>query len=119
MKVSIQYQGDVAIVILEGTFTAGTDGPVLRGKTGEILIAGAKKLIFDFAGVPYIDSTGLGFLAASRTAAEKAQAKIILCGVAPAVKQILDRVRMAQFFPLAAGQAEAMSMFAAGGDDQP
>lgn len=98
---------------LEGKFAASTDGPALRGKMGELLDSGSKKLILDFAGVPYIDSTGLGFLAASRAAAEKARAQIILSAVSPAVKQILDRVQMVQFFPLFKDQAAALAYFAA------
>ncbi|MGH9343749.1 MAG: STAS domain-containing protein [Terriglobia bacterium] len=113
MKISIQYQDDVAIVSLAGKFAASADGPVLRSKTQELFDSGIKKLIVDFTGVPYIDSTGLGFLAASHAAAEKAQAKMVLCGIASPVKQILDRVQMAQFFPLVRDQAAALALFAA------
>lgn len=102
---------------MEGKFAAGTDGPTLRNKIQELFDSGTTKLILDFTRVPYIDSTGLGFLAASRAAAEKAQAQIVLCGVTSAVKQIMDRVRMAQFFPLAASQAAALAMLAAGGGE--
>lgn len=118
MRVSIQIQDGVAIVSLEGKFAAGTDGPALRSKTQELFDSGTKKVILDFTGVPYIDSTGLGFLAAGHAAAEKVRAKIVLCGVTPAVKQILDRVQMAQFFPLAASQAAALAMFAADGGEE-
>ncbi|HEV2499248.1 MAG TPA: STAS domain-containing protein [Terriglobia bacterium] len=113
MKISIRNQGDVAIVSLEGKFSASADGPILRNKAQELFDSGTKKMVLDFTGVPYIDSTGLGFLAASHAAAEKAQAKMVLCGLAPPVRQILDRVQMAQFFPLVRDQAAALALFAA------
>lgn len=112
MKISIRHHEDAAIAILEGKFAASTDGPALRSKMQDLFDSGIKKLIIDFTGVPYIDSTGLGFLAASRAAAEKAQAQIALCGIARPVKQILDRVQMAQFFPLVKDQAAALALFA-------
>lgn len=101
------------IVSLSGTFAASADGPFLRNKTQELFDSGTKKMILDFTGVPYIDSTGLGFLAASRSAAEKAQAKMVLCGIAPPLKLILDRVQMAQFFPVLRDEAAALAHFAA------
>ncbi len=101
------------IVSLNGKFAASADGPSLRKKTQELFDSGIKKMILDFTGVPYIDSTGLGFLAASRTAAEKAQAQMVLCGIAPPLKQILDRVQMAQFFPVVRDEAAALARLAA------
>lgn len=113
MRVSIRRQNDAVIVSLNGNFAAGTDGPLLRNKTQELFDAGVRKMVIDFAGVPYIDSTGLGYLAASRAAAEKAQARMVLCGVEPPVKQILDRVQMTQFFPITDDQAGALALLTA------
>jgi anti-anti-sigma factor len=113
VKISIRRENDVVVLSLNGNFAAGTDGPLLRNKTQELFDAGARKMVVDFAGVPYIDSTGLGFLASSRAAADKAQARLVLCGVEPQVKQILDRVQMSQFFSIADDQADALALLAA------
>ena len=111
MRVSIRYEDDVVIVSLSGKFAAGADGPFLRSKTQELFDAGARKMVIDFSGVPYIDSTGLGFLAASRAVAGKTKAEMILCGVSPAVKQILDRVQLTQFFHIEKDEAAALARF--------
>lgn len=98
---------------LAGKFLAGSDGPFLRQKIKDLTDTGTKKLIVDFAGVPYIDSTGLGFLVGSRKTAESAQATLILANLNQHVKRILDNVRLSPFFMIAKDEAEAMSKFQA------
>lgn len=108
----------MVIINLNGKFAAGADGPSLRKKAQDIFDSGGRKVIIDFTRVPYIDSTGLGFLAASRTVAEEAHAKMVLCGITPAVKQILDRVQMAQFFTIAKDEAAALALLSAAATDR-
>ncbi len=91
---------------LTGKFLAGSDGPYLRQKLKELIDAGTRMLVVDFAGVPYIDSTGLGFLAGSRVTSQNAGARMVLAGISPAIKNTLDQVRLSQFFEMA-GDVEA------------
>ena len=110
MRISISFKEDVAIMGLSGKFVAGSDGPFLRQKVKDLIDAGAKKLVLDFTDVPYIDSTGLGFLAGSRVTAQNAGVSVVLAGVNEHVKRILDGVRLTPFFVLAANEAEAVSL---------
>ena len=109
MRISVSFKEDVAIMALTGKFVAGSDGPFLRQKVKDLIDAGAKKLVLDFTEVPYIDSTGLGFLAGSRVTAQNAGVSVVLAGVNQHVKRILDGVRLTPFFVLAADEAEALS----------
>ena len=110
MKIALRFKDDVAILSLSGRFLAGSDGPYLRQKVKDVIDAGGRKLIVDFAGVPYIDSTGLGFLAGARVTAQNAGARLILAGINPHVRKILDDVNLAQFFVLADSEAAAMAL---------
>lgn len=110
MRISVSFKEDVAIMSLSGKFVAGSDGPFLRQKVKDLIDAGAKKLVLDFAEVPYIDSTGLGFLAGSRVTAQNAGVSVVLSGVNQHVKRILDGVKLTPFFVLAADQEEALSL---------
>jgi anti-anti-sigma factor len=110
MRISVSFKDDVAIVALTGKFVAGSDGPFLRQKVKDLIDAGAKKLVLDFTEVPYIDSTGLGFLAGSRVTAQNAGVSVVLAGVNQHVRRILDGVRLTPFFVLAANEVEAVSM---------
>ncbi len=108
MRIEVRFSGDVAILSLDGRFLAGGDGPFLRQKVKDIIEAGVRDLVINFDGVPYIDSTGLGFLAGSRITAQNSGAKLVLAAVNEHVRKILDGVRLTQFFDLAPDEATAI-----------
>jgi len=109
VRVSVRFKEDVSIVNLSGKFVAGGDGPFLRQKVKDLIDAGARKLLFEFEDVPYIDSTGLGFLAGSRELAAEAGATIVLSGMNPHVRRILDGVKLTQFFELVDDQTAGLA----------
>lgn len=109
MRIEVRFKDDVAIVVLTGRFLAGSDGPFLRQKIRDLIDAGARMMVLDFSGVPYIDSTGLGFLAGSRVTIQNAGAKMVLAGVNAIIKKTLDQVRLSQFFEMADDVTVAVS----------
>jgi anti-anti-sigma factor len=125
VRIAVRFKDDVSVVVLSGKFVAGSDGPFLRQKVRDLIDAGTRKFLFDFTDVPYIDSTGLGFLAGSRELAVESQALIVLAGINPHVQRILDGVKLSQFFELvpdeATGLARIEALSAAGktGPDAP
>jgi len=117
VRIELRFKEDVAIVSLSGKFLAGSDGPYLRQKVKELMDAGTRKLIVDFADVPYIDSTGLGFLAGARVTAQSAGAHLILSSLNPHVRKILDDVNLTQFFVLAETEPAALASLSRVGVD--
>ena len=109
MRIELGFSEDVAIVRLSGKFLAGGDGPFLRQKVNDLIEAGSRKLILDFTDVPYIDSTGLGFLAGSHKAAQGAGVSVVLASLNQHVRKVLDSVQLSQFFVIAASEAEALA----------
>lgn len=105
MEISVSFDDDVTILRLHGKFVAGRDGPFFRQRVKELVDAGRRKLLFDFDDVPYIDSTGLGFLAGSRTLAQKAGATLVLVSLTDRVKAVLDEVKLTEFFLIAQDEA--------------
>ena len=94
---------------LTGKFLAGGDGPFLRQKVKDLIDAGTTKLVLNFSGVPYIDSTGLGFLAGSRVTEQNAGVTMVLSSVNQHVMNILDSVRLSQLFVIAADEPSALA----------
>lgn len=94
---------------LSGKFLAGGDGPFLRQKVKDLIEAGSRRMVIDFSGVPYIDSTGLGFLAGSRVTAQNAGVTMVLANVNDHVMRILDSVRLSQFFLIAGDEKAALA----------
>lgn len=109
MRIEVKFKDEVAIVSLSGKFLAGSDGPFLRQKVKDLIDAGTRKMVIDFADVPYIDSTGLGFLAGSRVTAQNAGVSLVLASVNQHVKRILDGVRLTPFFVLADNEISAVA----------
>lgn len=109
MRIAIRFKDDVSVVSLSGKFVAGSDGPFLRQKIRDLIDAGTRKFLFDFTDVPYIDSTGLGFLAGSRELAAEHQAVMVLVGVNEHVRRILDGVKLSQFFELGPDEAAGLA----------
>ena len=109
MRIMARFADDIAIVSLSGKFLAGSDGPYLRQKVKDFIDAGTRKLILDFSDVPYIDSTGLGFLAGARVTAQNAGARMVLANLNTHVQRILDDVKLSQFFVIAPDDAAAMA----------
>lgn len=109
MRIAVRFKDDVPVVSLAGKFLAGSDGPYLRQKVKDLIDAGAKQLVIDFSEVPYIDSTGLGFLAGARVTAEKAGVQLILASLNTHVRRILEDVKLAQFFVIAEDAPAAMA----------
>ena len=109
MRIAVRFKDGVAIVSLTGRFLAGSDGPFLRQKVKDLIEAGTKKLVINFFGVPYIDSTGLGFLAGSRVTAQNAGVNMVLASLNPHVKRVLDGVHLSQFFTIAESEEAAVA----------
>lgn len=109
MEVTIESRNDVTILRLRGKFIAGRDGSLFRQQVQELIDAGSRKLLFDFSGVPYIDSTGLGFLAGCRAAALKAGAGLVLVSVGERVKRVLDEVKLSNLFVFAEDETRGIA----------
>src|SRR5579863_9911717 len=67
MVIELELKDDVCILRNKGRFATGTDAAYLRAKTDEIKKSGRRKVLADFHEVPYIDSTGIGFVVAVYT----------------------------------------------------
>ena len=119
MRIELKFAGDIPILRLSGRFIAGGDGPFLRQKVTDLIDAGSRKLIIDFQEVPYLDSTGLGFLAGSQKVAQNAGATIVLTAVNQHVKKVLDTAQLVQFFLHAPNEEEALEKLKAVPDIAP
>jgi anti-anti-sigma factor len=109
VRITARFADDIVIVSLSGKFLAGSDGPYLRQKVKDLIDAGTRKLIIDFSDVPYIDSTGLGFLAGARVTAQNGGTRMVLANLNTHVQRILDDVKLSQFFVIAPDDAAAMA----------
>jgi anti-sigma B factor antagonist len=73
---------------------------------------GVRKLVLDFSGLEYIDSSGIGFIAVCVSVIEKAGGRLAVAGAAGHVKELLKMThldRVVDIFPDLASAQSALS----------
>jgi len=109
MEITVSSNDDVTILRLHGKFVAGRDGPFFRQRVKELVDGGKRKLLLDFSDVPYIDSTGLGFLAGSRNVVQQAGACLVLTALNEHVRHVLDEVKISEYFVIAQDESSGLA----------
>jgi anti-sigma B factor antagonist len=92
-----RYEGvadDQRILLLRGPITMQTAPQFERAVRHEC----AETMILDLSDVPYIDSVGLGSLVAAYVSHQKAGRCLVLTGMKPRVRKILEITKVKDFF---------------------
>src|SRR5260370_16405708 len=90
MDIQVTQTGGVTLVVPQGDLDMGTADHVKRMLT-ELIAKGQSKLVMDLTGVSYVDSSGLGALAAAMKQPPAAAANLKLCGpqtTAPSISKL-------------------------------
>lgn len=110
MHIDFDYQDDVCILRTKGRFATGLDADYLRDKTDEIKKSGRRKVLADFSEVPYIDSTGIGFLVGVYTSVTNTLGgRFVITGPNPRVREVLDLMRLSSVIPITADEASGLA----------
>jgi anti-sigma B factor antagonist len=100
LKFTIKVVGDVCVLKLEGKFMGGGDSFFLREKIKNVLNMGIQKVLIDLDGVPYIDSTGVGFLVGSHTTISQEGGQMKLVRVKPKIQEVLKVMNLLKVFEI-------------------
>ena len=111
MKFTLKVVGDVCVLKLEGKFTGGGDSFFLREKIKNILSMGIQKILIDMEGVPYIDSTGVGFLVGSHTSITQEGGQLKLLRVKPKILEVLKVMNLLKVFEIFEDEDAALKSF--------
>jgi anti-anti-sigma factor len=110
MLIALEYKDDVCILRNSGRFATGTDAAYLRAKTDEIKKSGRRKVLADFHEVPYIDSTGIGFIVGVYTSVTNMPGgRFVLVGPNHRVREVLDLMRLSTVIPIAADETAGLA----------
>jgi anti-sigma B factor antagonist len=77
MKIEVREAGKVSIIDLHGRLVLGTTDP-LKEKIQELLAAGHTRILLNLQAVPYLDSAGIGEVAACKKRAIEKHGEIKL-----------------------------------------
>jgi anti-sigma B factor antagonist len=111
LKFTLKVVGDVCVLKLDGKFMAGGDSFFLREKIKNILSMGIQKLLIDMDSVPYIDSTGVGFLVSSHTSLTSDGGHLKLLKVKPKILEVFKVMNLLSIFEIYDEEDAAMRSF--------
>jgi anti-sigma B factor antagonist len=112
MAVSVREVKDFKVIKLEGKLIAGEAVSDLRTRIHELLADDAKQLAVDLAGVEYLDSSGIGAIAAINFSAQEAGGTCRFFGASPGVMAILKTVNLHRALQLFPDESTALAMSA-------
>src|SRR5260370_29795383 len=98
--VKIETRGtDIVVVNVVGRFVTGIDAATLREvntNLGKLMESGRTKVVLNFADVPYLDSTGVGFLTGAYATTKLNGGELVLAAPKPKVMEALRLMRLDQ-----------------------
>ena len=98
MKITERTVGDITILDLEGRLTIGDGAELLRDKVTSIVFQGQNRILLNLAGVPYMDSGGLGELVRCSMAARKADGEVKLVNLTSRITDLLSITKLLTVF---------------------
>lgn len=111
MKITLQIVGEVCVLRLEGKFIVGGESAYLKDKVKDVLNMGMKNLLVDMSKVPYVDSTGIGFLVSSHTVVSNEDGSFKLLSPNPRVREVLRITKLEKVFEIFDDEETALESF--------
>jgi anti-sigma B factor antagonist len=102
---------DIVVLEIAGRITLGRECKQLEWAVESLVSEGRKKVIFDLAGVNFVDSTGIGIIVMSAGKMKKAAGDLRLAGATAHVEEVLKMTSVDQIVGLhpTAGQRRQAS----------
>src|ERR1700722_3207710 len=101
MIMAIEQRDDVSVLRIEGDFVTGTDSKYLAEKKESLKQLKPGKVLVDLRQMPYIGSTGIGFIVGIFTTVKVNGGHLVLVGLHPRVHEVFHLTRLTTIIPLA------------------
>lgn len=111
MKIEVQNEEGVTILVPKGKITIGEGDVALREAVHEALEAGVRDILIDLEGVTTMDSSGVGELVSAYTTVTNRGGKLKLLNLPPKISDILQITQLIRVFEVYDSREEALSSF--------
>jgi anti-sigma B factor antagonist len=111
MDISKRHVGDVTILDLKGRLTTGGAAELLRDTVASIVFQGERKILLNLAGVPYMDSGGLGELVRCSLITGRESGAVKLVNLTSKISDLLSITKLSNVFDTFDSEAEALASF--------
>ena len=113
MQIEERTVGDVIVLDLKGRITLGEGDQLLKDKVNSLVNQGRQRIILNLAGVPYIDSAGLGEIVGSYTTVSRQGGSLKLLNLTKKITDLLAITKLLTVFETFESEDEAVRSFSA------
>ena len=111
MKTTRSPQGKIMVLEMSGKIMGGPDHDRFKEEIKALIEEGYKDVVLDFAGVPWINSTGLGILISGFHSLRAAEGTMKICAVKERVLSIFYISQLQNVFAVFPTRAEALASY--------
>jgi anti-sigma B factor antagonist len=113
MEIDERTVGDVVVLDIKGRVQLGEGDEMLKDKVNSLLNQGRKKIVLNLAGVPYIDSAGLGEVVRTFTTVSRQGGSLKLLNLTKRITDLLAITKLLTVFDTYDSEQEAVQSFSA------
>lgn len=113
MQIDERKVGNVTILDLKGKLTLGDGDEMMRNKISGLIQAGAKNIVLNLGGVPYIDSAGLGEVVRAYTTVKRHEGMLKLLNLTKRIQDLLAITKLLTVFDTFDSENDAVKSFGA------
>ena len=107
-EAKLRIQGDSAIVDLIGDINRAAE-PVLNDAYAQVAAAGCSRIVLNFSGTEFINSTGIAVIVGVLAKARQEGRAVMACGLTDHYQHIFQITRLADFMPMFPDETSALS----------
>ena len=113
MQIEERTVGDVVVLDMSGRITLGEGDQLLKDKVNSLVNQGRKRIVLNLAGVPYVDSAGLGEIVGSYTTVSRQGGSLKLLNLTKKITDLLAITKLLTVFETFESESEAVRSFSA------
>ena len=111
MQIEERIVGTVTILDLKGKITLGEGDEALKDKINSLIQQDRKKVLLNLAGVPYIDSAGLGEIVRTYTTVSRQGGQLKLLNLTKRITDLLSITKLLTVFDTFDAEQEALDSY--------
>jgi anti-sigma B factor antagonist len=111
LTTTTRQAGSVTIVDISGRIVLGQETASLRSLVTDLLSKGQNKILFNFAAVDYIDSSGVGCLVGAFTSVRNHKGELKLLCPTKNVQDVMQKTKLYKVLDIKDYEAAALGSF--------
>ena len=111
MQIEERVVGTVTILDLKGNVTLGAGDGALRDKINSLVYQDRRQILLNLAGVPYVDSAGLGEIVRAYTTVSRGAGQLKLVNLTKRITDLLTITKLLTVFETFDTEPAALKSF--------